>query len=115
MSRLRWIIALAILLPGCAAPLPTYPASTTDQAALAIIAHRHDQTRTLASEERLFAYVSWPAYMGVDRTASGTLTRWDDRHAELKRLAQITDPKEFARVSANTQFGRIDVSMSIWR
>lgn len=65
--------------------------------------------RTLASEERLFAYVSWPAYMGVDRTASGTLTRWDDRQAELKRLAQITDPKEFARVSANTQFGRIDV------
>ena len=47
--------------------------------------------------------------MGVDRTASGTLTRWDDRHAELKRLAQITDPKEFARVSANTQFGGIDV------
>ena len=32
--------------------------------------------RTLASDERLFAYVSWPAYMGVDRTASGTLTRW---------------------------------------
>lgn len=64
---------------------------------------------TLAWEERMFAYTSWPAYIGADRTASGTLTRWDDRQAELKRLAQITDPAEFARVSANTQFGPIDV------
>ena len=47
--------------------------------------------------------------MGVDRTASGTLTRWDDRQAELQRLARITDPGEFARATANNQFGSIDV------
>ncbi|MEV6241654.1 arabinofuranosyltransferase [Lentzea sp. NPDC051838] len=65
--------------------------------------------RTVASDERLFAYVPWPGYMGVDRTAASTLTRWDDRQAEVHRISEITDPAEFARASANTEFGSIDV------
>ena len=64
---------------------------------------------TLASDERLFAYLPWPGYLGFDRTSANTLTRWDDRQAELTRLAQLTDPAEFARATASTEFGPIDV------
>ena len=68
-----------------------------------------DRPYTLSSDERLFAFLPWRGYMGTDRTSASTLTRWDDRHAELTRLAQLSDPAEFARASANTQFGPIDV------
>lgn len=64
---------------------------------------------TLSMDERLFAYLPWRGYMGVDRTAANTLSRWDDRYAELTRLSLITDPGEFANSTANTRFGRIDV------
>jgi galactan 5-O-arabinofuranosyltransferase len=64
---------------------------------------------TLASEERLFAYLPWPGFMGVDRTAASTLARWDDRQDEVIRLSDITDPAEFATATANTRFGPIDV------
>ncbi len=65
--------------------------------------------RTLSYDERLFAYLPWPGYLGVDRTAANTLSRWDDRHAELARLARVTDPAAFAVASAATGFGGIDV------
>lgn len=64
---------------------------------------------TLSADERLFAYLPWPGYVGVDRTAAGSLTRWDDRQEELQRLAGITDPAEFAKATASTGFGPIDV------
>lgn len=64
---------------------------------------------TLATDERLFAYLPWPGYVGTGRTAANTLVRWDDRVAELNRLAAITDPGEFARATSNTEFGPIDV------
>jgi hypothetical protein len=64
---------------------------------------------TLSNDERLFAYLPWPGYIGFDRTSANTFVRFDDRHAELKRLAQIIDPGEFARATANTEFGPIDV------
>lgn len=65
--------------------------------------------RTVSADERLFAYLPWPGYVGVDRTSANTLVRWDDRRAELNRLSRITDPGEFARASANTEFGPIDM------
>jgi hypothetical protein len=65
--------------------------------------------RTLSYDERLFAYLPWPGFIAVDRTAAGTLTRWDDRHATLVRLAGLTDPAVFAQTSAHTRFGRIDL------
>ncbi len=64
---------------------------------------------TLSIDERLFAYYPWPGYLGVERLAASTWTHWEDRKAELQRLAKITDPAEFARASANTKYGEIDV------
>lgn len=64
---------------------------------------------TLSADERLFAYLPWNAYMGTDRTSSSSLSRWDDRYAEITRLMRTTDPDELARASAATEFGPIDV------
>lgn len=64
---------------------------------------------SLSYDERLYAFLPWPGYIGNSRTASGTLTRWDDRAAEIARLAATADPAEFARASAGTRFGPIDV------
>lgn len=65
--------------------------------------------RTLSYDERLFAYLPWPGYIAVDRTAAYTPTRFDDRHAALVRLAAVRDPAAFARTSAHTEFGSIDL------
>ncbi|MFF5211719.1 arabinofuranosyltransferase [Streptosporangium sp. NPDC000396] len=65
--------------------------------------------RTLSYSERLFAYVPWRGFMSVDRTSANTLSRWDDRHAELARLALTADPATFAKASAATRFGGIEV------
>ncbi|SDJ20696.1 Arabinofuranosyltransferase A C terminal [Actinokineospora alba] len=65
----------------------------------------------LSADERLFAYLPWNAYMGTDRTSSSSLSRWDDRYAEVKRLMTITDPSELTRASAATEFGPIDAFM----
>ncbi|MQA97511.1 MAG: hypothetical protein GEV11_23820 [Streptosporangiales bacterium] len=64
---------------------------------------------TLSYDERLFSYYPWPGYVPPDRMATNTLARWDDREAELRRLAAVDDPQEFARRSEATRFGRIDV------
>lgn len=64
---------------------------------------------TLAADGRLFSYLPWPGYLDSDRTAGSTLSRWDERYAEVRRLAGITDPGLFHAVSANTRFGPIDV------
>ena len=64
---------------------------------------------TLSYTERLFAFLPWRGYMGIDRTSASSLVRWDDRRAELDRLSYTTDPAAFARESANTAFGPIDV------
>jgi hypothetical protein len=64
---------------------------------------------TLSIDERLFSYYPWPGYLGVERLAASTWSHWDDRKAELQRIAKITDPAEFARASATTKYGGIDV------
>jgi hypothetical protein len=65
--------------------------------------------RTLSYDERLFAYLPWPGYIAVDRTAASSTSRWDDRRAALQRLAAVRDPAAFAQASAHTEFGRIDL------
>lgn len=64
---------------------------------------------TLSYDYRLFAYLPWHGYISNDRTSTNALQRWDDRYAELKGLASIADPAEFAARSAGTRFGGIDV------
>jgi hypothetical protein len=64
---------------------------------------------TLSFSEQLFSFLPWRGYMGIDRTSANSLVHWDDRYAEVIRLSQVRDPAEFARQSANTKFGPIDV------
>jgi hypothetical protein len=65
--------------------------------------------RTLSYDEQLFGFLPWRGYIGVDRNASSGPARWDDRFAELVKLAGTTDPLSFAQESRNTRFGGIDV------
>lgn len=64
---------------------------------------------TLSYDERMYVFQPWPGYLAVERLASNTWTHWDERRAELVRLTGITDPAEFARATADTEFGEIDV------
>ncbi|HET6214666.1 MAG TPA: hypothetical protein VFE14_17505, partial [Micromonosporaceae bacterium] len=64
---------------------------------------------TLSNDERLFAFLPWPAYLGISRGASGSFELWDQRMAEVRRLAATSDPAAFARDSAHTKFGPIDI------
>jgi hypothetical protein len=68
---------------------------------------------TLSCDERFFAYIPWPGYVGTSRLSSNSLVRWDDRVAEVAKLATTTDPAAFARDSAATAFGPIDVFILI--
>jgi hypothetical protein len=65
--------------------------------------------RTLSYDERLFAYLPWPGYIALDRTAASSTTHWDDRHAALASLSAIPTPDAFAAAAANTRYGAIDV------
>jgi hypothetical protein len=64
---------------------------------------------TLSADERIFSFLPWPGFIDYDRTASSTMSRWDDRYAELRQLATINAPSAFAAESADTGFGSIDV------
>ncbi len=62
---------------------------------------------TLSADERLFSYLPWPGYAG--NTPLGSLAHTSSRVAALRRLADIQDPAAFARASADTAFGPIDI------
>lgn len=62
----------------------------------------------LSIDERIWAYLPWYGYTGTS-TAIGSLSDPFHRLAEVQRLAQISDPAAFARESAHTKYGEIDV------
>ena len=64
---------------------------------------------TLSASEQLFAYVTWPGYIAVNRGAAGIDTDWPARYAALRELSRLTDPAAFAAASARTAFGPVDV------
>jgi Arabinofuranosyltransferase N terminal/Arabinofuranosyltransferase A C terminal len=64
---------------------------------------------TLSIDERLYAYLPWHGYLGTSRGASGSLSLWDERKAEIQRLTGVTDPAGFADATADTRFGPIDI------
>ncbi|RAY17217.1 hypothetical protein DPM19_03465 [Actinomadura craniellae] len=68
-----------------------------------------ERPRTLSYSEQIFAFLPWRGFIGVDRNASLGPARWVDRHNALLRLATVLDPDAFARASADTGFGPIDV------
>ena len=63
----------------------------------------------LSYDQRLFAFLPWYGYTATDRVSANSLLRWDDRYAELQKLARVTDPAQFAQASRETAFGPIDV------
>lgn len=64
---------------------------------------------TLTYDERLFAFVPWPGYVSIPIEGAGSLSRWHERRAEVTRLSQTTEPEAFAKASAATRFGPIDI------
>lgn len=64
---------------------------------------------TLSCDERLFSTIPWPGYISVDMSAANSTTQWLSRFAELRKLASVKDPGQFAKESTRTGFGPIDV------
>ncbi|MFC7545227.1 arabinofuranosyltransferase [Plantactinospora sp. GCM10030261] len=64
---------------------------------------------TLSVDSRLYAYLPWPGYLDTDPIASATLAFGSDRRKAVRELADTDDPDAFARRSADTGFGSIDV------
>ena len=64
---------------------------------------------TLSSSEHLFAFVRWPGYIAVTRSAAGIDTNWPARYAALRKLSLVTDPDAFTDASEHTAFGSVDV------
>ncbi|MGZ4593585.1 MAG: arabinofuranosyltransferase [Actinomycetes bacterium] len=86
---------------------PTFPTSEVErviQSQLGAAA----RPVVLSYDQRLFSFVPFYGYLGPNRLSANTLQRWDDRAAEVHRLAGITDPATFARASRETRFGAID-------
>jgi hypothetical protein len=91
--------------PKLASLFPAASVVDTVQAALG----RDADPTVLSDDQRLFAFQPWGNYLPHDRTSSSALMRWDARHDVVRRLAATTSPDEFARASASTPFGPIDV------
>ena len=64
----------------------------------------------MSDSEHLFAFVNWPGYIGVTRSAAGIDTDWQAEYAALRKLSRVTGPAAFAAASARTAFGPVDVS-----
>jgi hypothetical protein len=88
--------------------IPWFPAGPVQRAVEDVLGP--DPRRvTLSYDDRLYAYLPWPGYLTTSRFGSGTFALFDDRLAELYRLAATRDPEAFAQASANTRFGPIDI------
>ncbi|KAB2370837.1 arabinofuranosyltransferase [Actinomadura montaniterrae] len=64
---------------------------------------------TVSFDEQPYAVLPWRGYIAAMRTASAATGRFDERLAELRRIARFTDPEAFAEESARTRFGGIDM------
>jgi hypothetical protein len=64
---------------------------------------------TLSTSEQLFATEPWPGFIAVDRAAAAGTSRWPSRFAALQELSRVTAAGAFARASAHTVYGAIDV------
>jgi hypothetical protein len=95
-------------------PMGWFPV-TPIQLAVQSVLGQDARPRVLSCSEQLFAFLPWRGYTAVDRGSAYGPTRWDDRYAELTRIAGIRDPKAFAQASAHTKFGPIDVFVLHWQ
>jgi hypothetical protein len=63
----------------------------------------------LSFDQRLFAFHDWDSWLPPDRPPTSSILLWDTHHAELQRLARVTDPARFAEATGRTSRGSIDV------
>ena len=87
---------------------PAFPADTIEDDVASVLG-AGAQPVTLSASEQLFAFVTWPGYIGVTWGAAGIDTDWPARYAALRKLSGITGPAAFAAASARTAFGPVDV------
>lgn len=85
---------------------PWFPVTPIQQAVEKVYGP-NPQRVALSADERLFSYLPWYGYIGND--LGGALAHTFEKHAELDKLAATSDPAEFARASANTRYGPIDI------
>jgi hypothetical protein len=64
---------------------------------------------TLSTSEQLFATEPWRGFIAVDPGAAAGTSRWSARFEALQKVARIGGAGAFARASAHTAFGPIDV------
>ena len=69
----------------------------------------HAAPPTLSFSEQLFTFEPWPGYIGVSANAAASTQDWFSRLSALRTLADIANPAAFARASAHTSYGGIDV------
>ncbi|MEV4626727.1 arabinofuranosyltransferase [Micromonospora sp. NPDC049523] len=88
---------------------PGFPITEVEQAVERELGPKA-QPITLATDDRVFSFLPWPGFMDNDRTAGSTLSRWDDRLAEVQKLAATRDPVAFAAKAADVgEFGPIQL------
>jgi len=87
---------------------PAFPADTIGKDVASVLGASAKPV-TLSASEQLFAFVTWPGYIGVTWGAAGIDTDWPARYAALQKLSRITGPAAFAAASARTAFGPVDV------
>jgi hypothetical protein len=86
---------------------PWFPVTPIQQEVERVYGGPNRDHVALSADDRLFSFLPWPGYTG--NTPGGALAHTAERIAELRRLASTTDPEEFARVSADTAYGPIDI------
>jgi hypothetical protein len=64
---------------------------------------------TLSTSEQLFATQPWPGFIAVDPAAAAGTSHWSSRFAALQKLSRVAGAVAFARASAHTGYGPIDV------
>jgi hypothetical protein len=64
---------------------------------------------TLSTSEQLFATEPWPGFIAVDPAAAAGTSHWSSRFAALQKLSRVTGAVAFARASAHTAYGPIEV------
>lgn len=87
---------------------PRFPTSDVERVVTAQLG-ANARPVVLVYDQRLFAFTDYYGYTAVDRLSANTLTLWDARTAEIKKLAKITDPAQFAAAVDTTPYGPIDV------
>jgi len=63
----------------------------------------------LSYDESISSFYPWYQYIGVGSSSANSLAHWPHREAEVRRLASVHDPRQFAEAAKGIEGGPIDV------